>query len=75
MSLYTPAVARIQFRLPDGSTQTHSFAADAPLGEVYAWLAQLNLGFSQLSLSTSFPRLEIMFLIDDVMPNSSDLYG
>lgn len=54
------SVSRVQFRLPDGRSQTHQFPADAPLGSVYSYVeTEVQAGFSQFSLSTSFPRREL----------------
>lgn len=36
-------VARIQFRLPDGSSFTNQFPSDAPLEEARQFAAQVNL--------------------------------
>jgi len=50
-------VARIQFRLPDGSSQTKQFPAESPLSEVYEFVTSgLDTPFSSFSLSTTFPR-------------------
>jgi len=50
-------VARIQFRLPDGSSQTKQFPAETPLSEVYDFVSTgLETQFSSFSLSTTFPR-------------------
>ncbi|XP_067003683.2 UBX domain-containing protein 4 [Anabrus simplex] len=52
-------VARIQFRLPDGSSHTQSFSADTPLAEVRAYAAtNLALPFRDFAMSTTFPRRE-----------------
>lgn len=52
-------VARIQFRLPDGSTHSHNFEASATLGEVRIYAAtQLNFPFREFAMSTAFPRRE-----------------
>lgn len=51
------SIARIQFRLPDGRSQTHQFPADSPLSEVYSYVEKELVGSSsQVSLSTTFPR-------------------
>jgi len=50
--------ARIQFRLPDGSSQTQHFPADTGLSELYTF-ARTGLSGPKLtsfSLSTAFPR-------------------
>jgi len=50
-------VARIQFRLPDGSSQTKQFPAESSLSEVYDFVSTgLETQFSSFSLSTTFPR-------------------
>jgi len=50
-------VARIQFRLPDGSSQTKQFPAETPLSDVYEFVSTgLETQFSSFSLSTTFPR-------------------
>jgi len=54
------SVARLQFRLPDGRSQTHQFPADTPISEVYSWVTtDLGSGFSRFSLATSFPRRDL----------------
>lgn len=51
--------ARLQFRLPDGSSHTHEFASDEPLETVRSYIrANLNLTFGNYVLSTAFPRRE-----------------
>jgi len=49
--------ARIQFRLPDGSTKTNEFEANDTLAIVRQYLLS-NLSFRNFSLSTTFPRRE-----------------
>jgi len=50
-------VARIQFRLPDGSSQTKQFPAESSLSEIYEFVKSgLDTPFSSFSLSTTFPR-------------------
>merc|ERR1740128_374175 len=62
-------ISRIQFRLPDGRTQTHQFQASAPLDTVYAWVtSDLETSFTDFSLSTTFPRREL-----DSEPKSASL--
>lgn len=57
----TSNVARIQFRLPDGSTHSRNFEPTTTMGEVRGYAAnQLNLPFREFSMSTSFPRREFM---------------
>ena len=52
--------ARIQFRLPDGSSQTQLFPADAQLQDLYSFVRTgLTQQFSQFSLSTTFPRRKL----------------
>jgi len=53
--------ARVQFRLPDGRSQTRSFEADAPLSDVYAFVSdELETGFGRsFSLSTTYPRRQL----------------
>ena len=53
--------ARVQFRLPDGRSQTHAFEADAPLSEVYAYVSdQISHGYgNSVNLSTTFPRRQL----------------
>jgi len=49
--------ARIQFRLPDGSSQTKLFPSESPLSEVYDFVKTgLTTKYSSFSLSTTFPR-------------------
>jgi len=49
--------ARIQFRLPDGSSQTQLFPSESPLSEVYNFVRTgLTTKYSSFSLSTTFPR-------------------
>ncbi|CAN7979486.1 unnamed protein product, partial [Ixodes pacificus] len=52
-------VARIQFRLPDGSSATHTFDATATLQDLRNFVIEtIRPGFSSFSLSTTFPRKE-----------------
>ncbi|EEC14534.1 UBX domain-containing protein, putative [Ixodes scapularis] len=52
-------VARIQFRLPDGSSATHTFDATATLQDLRNFVLEtIRPGFSSFSLSTTFPRKE-----------------
>lgn len=50
-------VARIQFRLPDGSTLTNQFSSSSPLQEAHDFLAQ-HVGdtLKEFTMSTTFPR-------------------
>ncbi|XP_042312300.1 UBX domain-containing protein 4 [Sceloporus undulatus] len=58
------AIARIQFRLPDGSSFTNSFPSDAPLEEARQFAAQtVGNTYGNFSLATMFPRRE--FTKDD----------
>ncbi|XP_056127326.1 UBX domain-containing protein 4 isoform X2 [Rhinichthys klamathensis goyatoka] len=53
------AVARIQFRLPDGSSFTNQFPSEARLQEVRQFAAQeVGNRYGQFSLATMFPRRE-----------------
>jgi len=53
--------ARVQFRLPDGRSQTRSFDAGAPLSDVYNFVAdEIETGFGRsFSLSTTYPRRQL----------------
>ncbi|KAJ9592417.1 hypothetical protein L9F63_015937 [Diploptera punctata] len=60
----TSNVARIQFRLPDGSTHSMNFEPTTTVGEIRSYATtQLNLPFRDFSMSTSFPRRE--FSVND----------
>lgn len=51
--------ARIQFRLPDGTSHTHQFDAGSTLADVRAYVkANVNLPFRNFSMSLAFPRRE-----------------
>ncbi|XP_063144764.1 UBX domain-containing protein 4 isoform X2 [Candoia aspera] len=66
------AVARIQFRLPDGSSFTNSFPSDAPLEEARQFAAQIvGNTYGNFSLATMFPRRE--FTRDDYGKKLLDL--
>lgn len=54
-------MARVQFRLPNGSSQTQSFSAGAPLSSVYQFVTdEVNTGLGRnFSLSTTFPRRQL----------------
>uniref|UniRef100_A0A8C5SQ66 UBX domain-containing protein 4 n=1 Tax=Laticauda laticaudata TaxID=8630 RepID=A0A8C5SQ66_LATLA len=66
------AIARIQFRLPDGSSFTNSFPSDAPLEEAHRFAAQIvGNTYGNFSLATMFPRRE--FTKDDYEKKLSDL--
>jgi len=52
-------MARIQFRLPDGSSHSHNFEVTATLGEVRSYAAtHLRFPFREFAMSTTFPRRE-----------------
>ncbi|XP_053261627.1 UBX domain-containing protein 4 [Podarcis raffonei] len=66
------AIARIQFRLPDGSSFTNSFPSDAPLEEARQFAAQtVGNTYGNFSLATMFPRRE--FTKDDYGKKLVDL--
>ncbi|XP_027679071.2 UBX domain-containing protein 4 isoform X1 [Chelonia mydas] len=53
------AIARIQFRLPDGSSFTNQFPSEAPLEEARQFAAQtVGNTYGNFSLATMFPRRE-----------------
>uniref|UniRef100_A0A8C8R6B3 UBX domain-containing protein 4 n=1 Tax=Pelusios castaneus TaxID=367368 RepID=A0A8C8R6B3_9SAUR len=53
------AIARIQFRLPDGSSFTSQFPSEAPLEEARQFAAQtVGNTYGNFSLATMFPRRE-----------------
>lgn len=53
------AFARLQFRLPDGSTRTEQFPSDVKLSAVNEFIdQQIKPPFRPYSLSTTFPRRE-----------------
>lgn len=65
-------VARIQFRLPDGSSFTNQFPSDAPLEEARQFAAQtVGNTYGNFSLATMFPRRE--FTKDDYKRKLLDL--
>nr|XP_023024513.1 UBX domain-containing protein 4-like [Leptinotarsa decemlineata] len=50
---------RLQFRLPDGSSNTQEFASSDPMQAVVSYIkANLKLPFNDFTLSTTFPRRE-----------------
>ncbi|XP_018094205.1 UBX domain-containing protein 4 isoform X1 [Xenopus laevis] len=52
-------IARIQFRLPDGSSFTNQFASEAPLEEARCFAVQtVGNTYGKFSLATMFPRRE-----------------
>ncbi|XP_053353405.1 UBX domain-containing protein 4 [Clarias gariepinus] len=59
------AIARIQFRLPDGSSLTNQFPSEAKLQEARQFAAQeVGNRFGHFSLATMFPRRE--FTVEDL---------
>lgn len=65
-------IARIQFRLPDGSSFTNQFPSDAPLEEARQFAAQtVGNTYGNFSLATMFPRRE--FTRDDYKRKLLDL--
>ncbi|XP_046398091.1 UBX domain-containing protein 4 [Ischnura elegans] len=51
--------ARIQFRLPDGTSHTHQFDAGATLGDVRSYVkSNVTLPFRNFTMSLAFPRRE-----------------
>lgn len=51
--------ARLQFKLPDGTSHTHEFSSGELLQVVRTYIsANLNLSFNNYILSTAFPRRE-----------------
>ncbi|XP_072173590.1 UBX domain-containing protein 4-like [Diadema setosum] len=49
--------ARIQFRLPDGSTLTKQFSSNAPLQEALDFVSEnVGAGLPEFTLSTTYPR-------------------
>ena len=57
---FSSTVARIQFRLPDGRAQTRHFDPDDALSKLYDFVGQdLNVGFADFSLSTTFPSRQL----------------
>ncbi|XP_062972663.1 UBX domain-containing protein 4 [Elgaria multicarinata webbii] len=66
------AIARIQFRLPDGSSFTNTFPSDAPLEEARQFVAQtVGNTYGNFSLATMFPKRE--FTKDDYGKKLLDL--
>lgn len=52
-------IARLQFRLPDGSSYTQDFPSTNKLQDVQTYIRNnLNLTFTNFTLSTTFPRRE-----------------
>ncbi|KAM9304902.1 UBX domain-containing protein 4 [Gastrophryne carolinensis] len=52
-------IARIQFRLPDGSSFTNQFPSEAPLEEARQFASQtVGNAYGNFSLATMFPRRE-----------------
>lgn len=51
--------ARLQFKLPDGTTHMHNFSSTSSLHDVRNYIiSNLNLPYENFSLSTTFPRRE-----------------
>jgi len=64
--------ARLQLRLPDGGYNTHEFDAHSLLQDVIDYIkSNLNLGFQNFILSTTFPRRE--FTMNDASMTLMDL--
>merc|ERR1719431_759374 len=55
------SVARLQFRLPDGRTQSKQFPADTSLVEVYTFVEAevVEPTFGKFTLTTTFPRRQL----------------
>ncbi|RVE53652.1 hypothetical protein evm_001793 [Chilo suppressalis] len=52
--------ARVQFKLPDGTSHTAHFDADGTLGDIQRYIADnLNMATSSFSIWTAFPRREL----------------
>lgn len=55
----TSGSARLQFRLPDGSTNTSTFEDQTTLQEIRNYIREnMNLPFRNFAMSTTFPRRE-----------------
>ena len=52
-------VARLQFRLPDGRAQTRHFDPEDALAAVYDFVGEMNVGFRDFSLSTTYPSKQL----------------
>jgi len=64
--------ARLQFRLPDGSTITNSFPADSPLETIRQYIVnQLGCSSSSITLYTTYPRRELTE--EDLVKSLADL--
>ncbi|XP_071449830.1 UBX domain-containing protein 4 isoform X2 [Hetaerina americana] len=64
--------ARIQFRLPDGTSHTHQFDAGSTLGDVRAYVkSNVTLPFRNFTMSLAFPRRE--FTVNDDTKTLRDL--
>lgn len=58
--------ARLQFKLPDGSSRTQDFNSEDTLQDVRNYIRNnLNLPYNNFILSTTFPRREFGSLDDD----------
>jgi len=64
------SISRLQFRLPDGRSQTKQFPAETPLSEVYSFVSSevVDSVFGKFSLKTTFPRHSL-----DTLPKDSSL--
>ena len=54
--------SRIQFRLPDGRSQTKQFEPDSPLSVIYDFVSngeEIQIPFANFSLSTTFPSRKL----------------
>ncbi|XP_060113208.1 UBX domain-containing protein 4 [Heteronotia binoei] len=72
LQLERSTIARIQFRLPDGSSITNNFPVDARLAEARKFASQtVGNTYGNFSLATMFPRRE--FTKDDYGKKLSEL--
>lgn len=63
---------RLQFKLPDGSSNTHEFSISDTLQSVIGYINEnLKLTFTNFKLSTTFPRRE--FSVGDYSQTLADL--
>merc|ERR1719431_2098771 len=60
-ALARASVARLQFRLPDGRTQSKQFPADTSLAEVYTFVESevVEPTFGKFTLMMTFPRRQL----------------
>jgi len=64
--------ARLQFRLPDGSSVTNTFPADSPLETIRQYIiTQLGPNTSSVTLFTTYPRRELSD--EDLVKSLADL--